>query len=1091
MSVYGAVANLLWSPNSCYNFSNPYKARRHEAIKPQSVCDPAVNKLRWAAAPALGLTGALCWAWIASHPGHLDLASGLDGCRLVEARLSFEHKYAAYSSGSRRCLSDKALAQAAKSSDTRKAAKPSADSYLSRGWLKLLDGRHDEAVRVLEDASRQFPDNPKVWNDLAAAYIAAASQEQPENLIRALASAQRAIKLDGSFSAAVFNLALALELLYPTDLAVEAWQRYLQLDRESDWAEEARSRLARLQEPSSSVQWTQARNRLDQEAFGTNPKTLEELAKRFPQQVRMYVEETLLPRWGERTIDGKQAEASALLQMARGFGISLERQGGDRMVADAVLAIDEASAMTDGLQSLAAGHRDFGHGLIAYGNGDIQNASALFRSSAENLRRGKSPFVSWAEYQLAVCYFQHSDYPAVQRSLASLLTEEVVIRYPNLAGKAFWLRGLTHLVQAELTDSLASYLQARDLFSRTGEAENLAVVHNLLAENFRHLGDSEGVWEYLHRALAASREVQTPRRIQVIAREAGDACLELGEPSVALLFEEAALRTLPDDDGVGRASALQKLARIHLRLGDEKSALAVLDEAMEATQRVPDPELRESLRGDILLAKGHLASREDLSLAAESLNEALEIYRRTQYWRPVPGLLLKRALVHLGQGQEDLAVADLRMAVQEVERQRSGFSEERARVTFLDSLHEVFDRWVELDIQRGDFGQAFNHAEQGQARALLDVLAGREGRARGEPLTLVEIQRHLPEQTALVVYVVLPNSWGAWVVRRNGFEFVQSHTPEEMLNRMISRFRRVLQRGTDEEVRSASQELSRELLLPIMEHLSGSELVVFVPDKVLHRLPFGALLNPTSKRFLIEQYTIAKAPSATIYLETLERSRQLGQPELPSLLVVGDPALDRERFPHLDSLHFAREEAARIASVYPGASSLIGEAATKGAFSEAAINHEVIHFAGHGISNTKFPQRAGLLFAPEPKPGDSPLLSVSEIERMSLPRTRLVVLSACSSGDGRISAGEGVLGIARPFLAIGVPVVVGSLWKVRDEDATDLMIEFHQRLRAGKKPLSALRDAQRAMLTREAPPRAWAAFEIVGGGEPLQRETRE
>lgn len=1034
--------------------------------------------------------GALFLAWIVSRPEHLDLAVALDGCRPVEGRLSMESKYVAFSPGSKRCLSDRVLAQARRSSDMGKAT--SVNWYLSMGWLKLVDGRADEAVLVLEDATRRSPDDPKVWNDLAAAYIAAASQGDPENLVRAVASAQRAIDLDGSFAAARFNLALALEILYPTDLAVEAWKRFRQFDKDSDWSEEANSRIARLEEPSSGTLWNEARDRLDRGSFGTDSKALGELTRRFPQQVRTYVEESLLPRWAEWTTAGQLAEASNLLQVAESFGEGLARQGGDRMVADTVAAIERALASPAALQALAAGHRDFGRGLIAYNNGEIKTAAELLRSSAKSLRQGNSSFVYWAEYQLAVCLFQHSDYPAVQRSLTPLVTEAMAIRYPNLAGKAFWLRGLTHLVQAELTDSLASYLRARDLFFRTGEAENLAVVHNLLAENFRHLGDSKGVWEHLHRALAASREVQTPRRIQVIAREAGDACLQLGEPSVALLFEEAALHTLSIDDAVGRAAALQKLSRIHLRLGDEASALAVLEDAINEAQRVPDLELREALRGDILLAKGHLASSKDLSLAAESLGEALEIYRRTRYWRPVPGLLLKRALVHLGQGQEDLAAADLQAAAQEVERQRSGFSDEVSRVTFLDSLHSVFDRWVELDIERGAFDRAFDHAEQGRARALLDVLAGREGQELAGPLPLTEIQRRLPERTALVVYAVLPDRWGGWVVRRDGVDFVQSHTQEEVLDRMVNRFRRALQRhDTDEEAQEASRALSGELLLPLAEHIRDAELLVFIPDKVLHRLPFGALQHPASKRFLLEEHVVAKAPSATIYLETLERARQLGHLKRPSLLVVGDPALDHERFPLLDPLPSARREAERIASLYPRALSLTGKAGTKEAFTAAAMSHDLLHFAGHGIPNRKLPRRAGLLFAPALPPGSSPLLSAGEIERMNLSRTRLVVLSACSSSDGSISVGEGVLGIARPFLAAGVPVVVGSLWNVRDEDATDLMVEFHQRLRAGKEPLSALRDAQRAMLAREAPPRAWAAFEIVGGGEPLQRETME
>lgn len=1038
----------------------------------------------------MGLLGCLSLAWIVFHQERLEWATALDGCRPVEGRLSIQTRYVAYSPGPQRCSSNEVLVQVGSEIEKRAATEPSAESLLDLGRLKLAAGKRDAAADALEEAARRAPDNAKVWTDLAAAYMATASQGQPSDLVRAIASAQRAIDLDGSFPAARFNLALALELLYPTDLAVAAWEEFLQFDKDSGWAEEARSRLARLQEPSAGVLWTEVRERLDQ-GSSTDPEAMDELAARFPQQARLYVEESLLPRWAERVAAGQIAEADDLLRLARDLGKGLAKHGGDRMVTDSVAAIDRALASPAALQTFVSGHRDFGRGVTAYGNGENQVAAELLQSSATSLRRGASPFVHWAEYHLAVCLFQRSDFPRVQRSLDSLVAAETANKYPNLAGKAFWLRGLTHLVQAELTDSLANYLRARDLFARTGEAENLAVVHNLLAENFRHLGDSRGRWEHLHQALAAAREVQTPRRAQVLAREAGDACLELGEPSVALLFEEAALRALPADDAVGRTAALHKLSRIHIRLGDEASALAVLDEAMQEIERVPAPELRETLRGDVLLARGNLASGKDLTLAVESLDEALAIYRRTHYWRQVPGLLLKRALVYLGQGQEDLAAADLKAAVQEVERQRAGFSDEMSRVTFVDSLHDVFNRWIELDVERGAFDRAFDHAEQGRARALLDVVAGREGAAVSAPLPLAEIQRRLPERTALVSYAVLPDRWVVWVVRRDGFNFVQRPTPEVALDRMVARFRGVLQRdGAEKEVEEGSRALSRELLLPLAEYLAGVELLVFVPDKALHRLPFGALRHPGSSRFLVEELAVAKAPSATIYLETLELARQLGMPRRPNLLTVGDPALDRERFPHLKLLPAARREAERIAALYPGASALIGESATKQAFSATAGLHDLVHFAGHGLPNRKVPRRAGLLFAPGSQPGGSPLLSVAEIERMNLPRTRLVILSACSSSDGSISAAEGALGIARPFLAAGVPAVVGTLWDVKDGETVDLMVSFHERLRTGQEPLAALREAQRAALARSAAPRSWAAFEIIGGVEPLRGEAR-
>jgi CHAT domain-containing protein len=109
---------------------------------------------------------------------------------------------------------------------------------------------------------------------------------------------------------------------------------------------------------------------------------------------------------------------------------------------------------------------------------------------------------------------------------------------------------------------------------------------------------------------------------------------------------------------------------------------------------------------------------------------------------------------------------------------------------------------------------------------------------------------------------------------------------------------------------------------------------------------------------------------------------------------------------------------------------------------------------------------------------------------MRLPATRLVVLSACQTGIEQQYRGEGAVGIARPFLAAGVPLVVASLWPV-DSDATErLMVGLHRlRARGGGgdhlPTAEALRRAQIELLRgvdgRYRQPYYWAAFTAIGG----------
>ena len=77
------------------------------------------------------------------------------------------------------------------------------------------------------------------------------------------------------------------------------------------------------------------------------------------------------------------------------------------------------------------------------------------------------------------------------------------------------------------------------------------------------------------------------------------------------------------------------------------------------------------------------------------------------------------------------------------------------------------------------------------------------------------------------------------------------------------------------------------------------------------------------------------------------------------------------------------------------------------------------------------------------------------------------------------------MGLARSFLIAGVPVVVASLWDVDDEPSSRLVLRFHELLRGGADPMTAVRQAQLESLAGTdrslASPRAWAAFQVIGG----------
>lgn len=118
---------------------------------------------------------------------------------------------------------------------------------------------------------------------------------------------------------------------------------------------------------------------------------------------------------------------------------------------------------------------------------------------------------------------------------------------------------------------------------------------------------------------------------------------------------------------------------------------------------------------------------------------------------------------------------------------------------------------------------------------------------------------------------------------------------------------------------------------------------------------------------------------------------------------------------------------------------------------------------------------------------DDGILTAEEIAALDLSSTRWAVLSACDTGLGEVTAGEGILGLRRAFQAAGARTVVMSLWPVEDEAARGWMAALYRaHLEGGLGTAEAVRAATRERLQelrrRNLPttPSSWAGFVAAG-----------
>jgi CHAT domain-containing protein len=252
----------------------------------------------------------------------------------------------------------------------------------------------------------------------------------------------------------------------------------------------------------------------------------------------------------------------------------------------------------------------------------------------------------------------------------------------------------------------------------------------------------------------------------------------------------------------------------------------------------------------------------------------------------------------------------------------------------------------------------------------------------------------------------------------------------------------------------------------------------------LQSFPFASLWDRRTRRYLVEDYAVSLAPSGTTFvLASREANVRAAFPT--QALVVGNPRIDRKRWPGLGSLRGAEAEAAEIAGLYPRVALLVGNEATKAAFLDEVARSQIVHFAGHAAASRDLPSAGRLLFAPDPKRNDYGALYLRDLEGRRFARTRAVVLAACRTAAGEVSRVEGAMSLGRPFLAAGIPFVVASLWDIDDSLSQRFFVALHRGLVGGIDPVRALRAAQISFIHDSDPssshPATWAALVSMGG----------
>lgn len=306
----------------------------------------------------------------------------------------------------------------------------------------------------------------------------------------------------------------------------------------------------------------------------------------------------------------------------------------------------------------------------------------------------------------------------------------------------------------------------------------------------------------------------------------------------------------------------------------------------------------------------------------------------------------------------------------------------------------------------------------------------------------------------------------------------------------------------------ALESLSSALIGDIADWVTITTVAV-MPDGILHYVPFAALIDPSSRS---GEPLIARRSVAHTYSLSALAGGGNELADVASVAIIADPifaaddvrvtshsrdaanAISRPvaglsraplgRYVRLpgtlaESQALTKSAGARETFVATG-----GEATRELVVSGQLQDYDLLHFGTHGVLDDAAPAMSGLVLSAwssdgEPQPS---FLRAQDIALLTFD-AHLVVLSACDTGAGRISRGDGLDSLGRAFLASGARTVISTTWAIPDRPTSRLMSSFYQEfLEAGTLPAKALQRAQNQLRgdSRWQHPYYWASFKLQG-----------
>jgi tetratricopeptide (TPR) repeat protein len=726
--------------------------------------------------------------------------------------------------------------------------------------------------------------------------------------------------------------------------------------------------------------------------------------------------------------------------------------GAPPAIVPASLSAVQRDCFVRGYDALAASR-------VAFDASRLIEAETLARGAARDLACAGVSTVDADAARAWALFFQSRTEDAL--AIADRLLAAGQDGPPASRGRMFYVRALSDIRAGRLSEADAGYEAAIDAFATAGDREMEAAAWVLRSAVARVRSDGLDAWAGLTRAFAAMPDLGARRRHLTYVNAISTAEW-FGLYGAASFFADALVSVNePTGNATLQVGAYLQGARTRLALGQHEGALAFLERASSTGPGIADETLRAQYAVETDLMTARVLAGRDPATAVGAFNRVVDAFDPSTQRLRRARALLGRGQVHARLGQLDAAERDWVEGAALFEDQRPEIRDDQWRVDSRDELWGLFREL--LRVRAPDPMGTLEIAERVRGRALL------EARARGSvvtPLSGSALYQWLPADVTVIAYAVLADVLFRWTITADGVSLDRLDVSADDLTSLVDAHASEVARG----LTGGGLRLS-ELLLPENLVPERAPRLVFLPDGPLYRVAFAALPLSGSGRLVVDDYVSQVAPSLTL-LRSAGRSPSASSRAV--FVAAGDPQ-PREGLPALPGVS---GEVRAVSTLYRAPRVLEDRAATPAAMLAALPTADVLHFAGHVVTDAVMPSRSRLLLSAAVSPFT---VSFGDLRGIAMPPGATVVLSACDGASGRVFIGEGAVGLPFVFLANGASSVVAALWQVDDAAPPEFWIDVHRGLLAGAAPAAALAESQRRSRQSGTSASVWAAFTVIGG----------